>query len=208
MLVFIDDSGDPGFKIDRGSSQFFVIACVIFDDELDAEEMALIIKRYRRSLNWVDTHEFKFNKTKKIYVKELLHKVSTSTCNFKIRAIVIDKAKIYSHELRNKQDSFYNYVIKEVLAKSGNLKQAIVRLDGHSGREYKKQAITYLRREVNSHSKKIKKVRFVDSKTNNLIQLADLIAGSIHRYYQIDKTDHLEYRKIISKHIDDIWDFK
>lgn len=206
MLVFIDDSGDPGFKIGRGSSQFFVIACVIFDDKLDAEETALIIKRYRRSLNWVDTHEFKFNKTKKIYVKELLHKVST--CNFKIRAIVIDKTKIYSHELRNKQDSFYNYAIKEVLAKSGNLKQAIVRLDGHSGREYKKQAITYLRREVNSYSKKIKKVRFVDSKTNNLIQLADLIAGSIHRYYQIDKTDRLEYRKIISKHIDDIWDFK
>ena len=206
MLVFIDDSGDPGFKIGRGSSRFFVIACVIFDDKLDAEETALIIKRYRRSLNWVDTHEFKFNKTKKIYVKELLHKVST--CNFKIRAIVIDKTKIYSHELRNKQDSFYNYAIKEVLAKSGNLKQAIVRLDGHSGREYKKQAITYLRREVNSHSKKIKKVRFVDYKTNNLIQLADLIAGSIHSYYQIDKTDHLEYRKIISKHIDDIWDFK
>ena len=50
MLVLIDDSGDPGFKIGRGSSQFFVIACVIFDDELDAEETALIIKRYRRSL--------------------------------------------------------------------------------------------------------------------------------------------------------------
>ena len=29
MLVFIDDSGDPGFKLDRGSTPVFVIACVI-----------------------------------------------------------------------------------------------------------------------------------------------------------------------------------
>jgi hypothetical protein len=36
MLVFIDDSGDPGFKLDRGSTPFFVIALVIFEDELEA----------------------------------------------------------------------------------------------------------------------------------------------------------------------------
>lgn len=52
MLVFLDDSGDPGFKLDRGSSAFFVIACVIFEDKLDAEEVSLIMKRYRRGLGW------------------------------------------------------------------------------------------------------------------------------------------------------------
>lgn len=36
MLVFIDDSGDPGFKIEKGSSSVFVIALVIFDDDLEA----------------------------------------------------------------------------------------------------------------------------------------------------------------------------
>lgn len=30
MLIFIDDSGDPGFKMDAGSSHFFVIALLIF----------------------------------------------------------------------------------------------------------------------------------------------------------------------------------
>jgi hypothetical protein len=44
--VFIDDSGDPGFKLNKGSSSHFVIACVIFDDSLDAEEVALTIKKY------------------------------------------------------------------------------------------------------------------------------------------------------------------
>ncbi|MFA5033728.1 MAG: DUF3800 domain-containing protein [bacterium] len=40
MLVFLDDSGDPGFKVEKGSSPVFVIALVVFDDHLDAEETA------------------------------------------------------------------------------------------------------------------------------------------------------------------------
>ena len=35
MLVFIDDSGDPGFKLGKGSTSHFIIGMVIFDDELE-----------------------------------------------------------------------------------------------------------------------------------------------------------------------------
>lgn len=44
MLVFIDDSGDPGFKTEKGSSKIFVIAMVIFKDNLEAEKTSLSIK--------------------------------------------------------------------------------------------------------------------------------------------------------------------
>ena len=208
QLVFIDDSGDPGFKLDSGSSKHFVIACVIFDDSLDAEEAALAIKKFRRDLGWQPNREFKFNKTKKLIVTDLLGVVCSS--NFSIRAICIDKSKIRSHELKSKQDSFYNYAIKEVLAKSTQLSGATVRLDGHSGRAYKKSAITYLRREVNAKSRKIAKVKFVDSKTDNLIQLADLVAGSILRSTQTNKTDSSKYLDILKKQgrIDDVWYFQ
>jgi len=206
QLVFIDDSGDPGFKLDAGSSSHFVMACVIFDDPLDAEEVSLAIKKYRRSIDWADHREFKFNKTSKKYIKELLAIVAR--LNFRVRAICIDKSIVRSHELKNKQDSFYNYAIKEVLSKTTTLADADVRLDGHSGREYKKSAITYLRREVNSRGSKIKKLRFVDSNTNTLIQLADLVAGSILRSTQTNKTDSNDYLKILEKRIEDVWYFK
>ncbi|MFA6518596.1 MAG: DUF3800 domain-containing protein [Candidatus Shapirobacteria bacterium] len=49
MLIFIDESGDAGFRIQKGSSAHFVISLVIFDDELDAEETALKIKRLKKS---------------------------------------------------------------------------------------------------------------------------------------------------------------
>jgi len=206
QIVFIDDSGDPGFKLDKGSSAYFVIACVIFDDPLDAEETALVIKKFRRTLGWADYREFKFNKTKKDIVSSLLNEVATN--KFRIRAISMDKSKIRSHELKNRQDSFYNYTIKEVLAKTQTLHHADIRLDGHSGRQYKQSAITYFRREINSRSKKISKVKFVDSRTNVLIQLADLVAGSILRTYQTDKSDSNTYIKILKPRIEDIWKFR
>ena len=36
MLVYIDESGDAGFRVDRGSSPVFVAAMVIFDSADDA----------------------------------------------------------------------------------------------------------------------------------------------------------------------------
>lgn len=208
QLVFIDDSGDPGFKLDRGSSSHFVIACVIFNDPIDAEEAALTIKKFRRDLGWRQDREFKFNKTKKSIVKDLLEAVCSS--NFSVRAICIDKSVIRSHEMKAKQGSFYNYTIKEVLSKSTKLNNASIKLDGHAGRAYKKSAITYLRREVNAQSKKIAKVKFVDSKTDNLVQLADLVAGSILRSTQSDKSDKNDYLSLLitRSKIDDIWYFQ
>jgi type III restriction enzyme len=44
MIIFIDESGDPGFKTKRGSSAHFVVVLIIFDEEINAEETALKIK--------------------------------------------------------------------------------------------------------------------------------------------------------------------
>lgn len=207
MLVFIDDSGDAGFKIDKGSSKHFVIACVIFDDNLDAEETALRIKRLRRSLKWRDEHEFKFNKTTKQIRLAFLNEVKD--CKFRIRAIIADKSIIRSPELRGSKHKFYNYMIKEVLSKSaGSIKNGRIRLDGHEDRAYKKAATTYFRQHANPKGGVIKDMKFVNSKNDSLIQLADMVAGSIFRTTQKSKTDRDVYLKVIQKRVEDIWPFK
>ena len=63
MLVFIDDSGDPGFKFERGSSRYFIVLILIFNDELEAEKTAVAIKELRRNLGFPDDAEFKFSKS-------------------------------------------------------------------------------------------------------------------------------------------------
>lgn len=207
MLVFIDDSGDAGFKLDKGSSKHFVIACVIFDDNLDAEETALKIKRLRRTLNWRDDHEFKFNKANKQIRLAFLNEIKG--CNFRIRAIVADKSIVRSPELRSSKNKFYNYMIKEVLTKSdGFIKNGSIRLDGHEDRAYKKAATTYFKQQANPRGSVIKDMKFVNSKNDNLIQLADIVAGSIFRTTQSGKTDSGDYLKVIKKRVEDIWYFK
>lgn len=207
MFLFIDDSGDPGFKLAKGSSSHFVIACVMFDDNLDAEEAALRIKKFRRKLGWKDTREFKFNKTTQQTRVQFLKEIKD--CKFRVRAIVADKSIVRSDELRGNKNSFYNYMIKELLAKSSHcITDARVRLDGHEDRAYKAAAITYFRKQLNSKQNTVKNMRFVNSKNDNLIQLADMVAGAIFRSTQTHKTDRNMYLKIINKRLEDIWNFK
>lgn len=207
MLIFIDDSGDPGFKIEKGSSLVFVIACVIFDDELEAEKTAVAIKELRRKLKKSDNFEFKFNKANREFRLKFLEHISRF--KFRFRAIVFEKTKIKSDELKTSKQSFYNYAIKMVLKHNfGTIKEAKIRLDGHGDRIYKREIIRYLRKELNNRENRIfQKLQFVDSKSNVLIQLADMIAGAIHRKYEIEKTDSKMYFNLIKKQKEDLWEF-
>lgn len=208
MLVFIDDSGDPGFKLDKGSTSHFIIAMVIFDDELEAEKTAVAIKELKRQIGFSDQTEFRFFKTQNRYKIAFLTKVVRF--NFRVRCLIVDKACIHSRELRGNKNSFYAYFIKEVLKNSNDtIIDAKIRLDGGGSKEFKKGFLTYLRKELNSENKKImKNFKMVDSKRDVLIQMADMIAGSINRAQNTQKTDHNDYRNIIKDKIDDEWFFQ
>lgn len=208
MLVFIDDSGDAGFSIQKGSSRFFVIAAVIFEDELEAEKVAGAIKELRRELKFPEDVEFKFNKSRKTIRTKFLTLVNRF--NFKVRCLVIDKKVIYSNKLRNSKNSFYSYAIKQLLKYSdGKILSAKIRVDGSGDRIFKKSFQSYLRRELNSSDKKImENCKLIDSKENVLIQMADIIAGSIKRAYEDTKNDAKVYIEVIEKKIDDRWEFK
>ena len=130
--------------------------------------------------------------------------------DFKIRCIVIEKKIIYSDELRRNKKLFYAYAIKTLLKYSGEeIKNAKIKVDGSGDREFKKNFLTYLRRELNTKDTCIlEHCKLVDSKGNVLIQLADMVAGAIRRSYSEDKTDKDVYKGIIKRHITNEWKFK
>jgi hypothetical protein len=208
MLVFIDDSGDPGFKVDKGSSPIFVISCVIFQDELEAEKAAVAIKEYRRKIKFPDTVEFKFNKSSKKIREGFLRAVKPFS--FAVRSLVILKKLIKSEELRHNKNSFYSYAIKLLLQHNdGSILEAKVRIDGSGDRLFRRSFTNYLRKQLNSQERNIMKdCKLIDSKGNVLVQMADMVAGSIRRAYEVEKTDHEVYRLIIHKHIQDEWRFR
>jgi hypothetical protein len=207
MLVFIDDSGDPGFQIKKGSSSVFVITLVIFDDNLEAEKTSVAIKELRRKLKISDNYEFKFNKSNDRFKKAFFECVTPF--KYSVRAIVVRKELIYSPRLRAYKENFYNYVIMQVLKQSkGYVKHAKLKFDKRGERAIRDQLRVYLSRELDNKKHKIfSDVKFVDSKQNTLIQLADMIAGSIFAAYSRNRKLYLNQLQK-ARRIEDIWSFK
>jgi hypothetical protein len=209
MLIFLDDSGDPGFKVKKGSSPCFVIALAIFDDHLEAESCAVEIKKLRRELGLSDHFEFKFSKCCDRFRMAFLTRVAPY--KFRVRAIVMRKDAIYSPELRQSKESFYRYSVRMVLQHSfGTIQKARLKMDGHEDREFRRELYAYLRKQLQADGDGVpilEDLRIVDSKNNVLIQLADMVAGTIRRFAEQEKADAVQYRKIIEKRIEDVWNF-
>lgn len=200
QLVFIDDSGDPGFK--AVSSDNFVMAAALFIDPEVAESLMHEMDEFRESLGWKYNHEFKFTKNPKNVVIEMLNRAKNY--DFKIYAVYIEKndfreitpamAPFFDRE------KLYNWTIKELL-RDIPLETAKITIDGRSTKQNRKDTATYLRREINSDNSKKLEFKFDDSVTTDLLQLADLVAGSINRSLQPNKTDSKDYISILKDKI-------
>ena len=210
MYVFIDDSGDAGFKLERGSSEHLVIVCCVFDSADDAEIAADLIRNFRVSLKWHPQQEFKFSKTREDIRLAFFRAIQPG--RFFVRSIVIDKKVITSDKFKTDRVSFYNYAIQEVLTHSfGTISNAKVRIDGKGSREYVKAAEKYFKEQANQNNPVIEKVKFVDSKGDQLIQLADMMAGAIRKSHDTDHQNQEIYRSAIRPFVrrtsSDVWLF-
>lgn len=202
MLVFIDESGCSGFKVGRGSSPFFAVAMVIFQSGAEADLVSREIDVIRSSVG--HKPEFKFSKCR--YDVRDAFCSTISAFDFVIRAIVVDKSKIYSPTLQSDSESFYNYFVKMMMQHDNEiLADANVKIDGSGDRRFRSELQRYLRTQVGRS--RIRKVRFVDSKNNNLIQLADMAVGAIHRSYRDDRKDNDRWRQQLNRRIEDVWTF-
>ncbi|MBQ3271610.1 DUF3800 domain-containing protein [Candidatus Saccharibacteria bacterium] len=198
QLVFIDDSGDPGFK--KVSSSNFVMAAALFINPEVAMSLSERISDYRKSLGWRDDYEFKFAKIRKDIIIELLRIVSDY--DFQIYAAYVDKASFRQTAPIIDKEKLYDWTIKELLSMMP-IEEAKIEIDGRSGKQNMRRTATYLRREVNHDGSKKLEIKFEDSVDDNLIQLADLIAGSINRS-MTNKTDSKVYIDIIKSKISEI----
>jgi hypothetical protein len=54
----------------------------------------------------------------------------------------------------------------------------------------------------------VRDCRFSDSRTDPLIQLADMCAGAIARSFRADRRDAHRWRDMLRPRIDDVWRFQ
>jgi hypothetical protein len=196
MLVFIDESGDSGLKLEHGSSKYFTIALVAFEDREEAIACDQRICLLKRELGWSGNSEFHFNKNsirvRKIFLEAVL------PYDFFYYGVVIDKdpKKLYGQGFRNKK-SFYKYACSLVFenAKEKMINATVV-IDESGSSEFKAELAKYLKQKTINGA--IKKVKMQNSAKNNLLQLADYVVGAINRSMKAEKKENDEPRKILA----------
>ena len=202
MLVFIDESGDPGFKVDRGSTPVFAAAMVVFETTEAASHADACIEKALADLRAYP--EFKFNRSRDEVRDGFFSAVSG--CSFCVRAIVVQKDLIYSDRLRSEKEEFYRFFVKNMVKYDGGLlENAKVIIDGSGERLFRQDLERHLKRHAGGA---IKSVKFADSRRERLVQLADMAVGAIARSYRTDRKDADRWRRQLGSKLRDVWEFK
>lgn len=199
MLVFVDESGDAGLKLSQGSSRYFTVTLVAFEDDDEACAADTRISLLKRELGLSERFEFKFNKADQRLRRRFLE--ALAPYNFFYFGIVINKANLTGQGFQYK-DSFYKYVCGLVFENAKPyLNLAHVVVDGSGSKDFRKQLATYLRKRINdkgSPARYISWVKVQDSRSNNLLQLADMLSGAVHRSFDVTKQDSTLYRALVA----------
>jgi hypothetical protein len=200
MLVFVDESGDPGRKTDAGSSPFFVVALVTFEENEVAAACDERIKLLRYELSLPKDYEFHFYSNSRKIRQTFLQAVSPYDFFYHAFALNKDPQKLWGPGF-NFKGPLYKYVCGLVFQNARPyLSDATVIIDRSGDREFRKQLAAYLRRRTKEGGQNpIRKVKLEDSRRNNLLQLADYAAGISNRYVS-NRPDAEGYRRPIAAH--------
>ncbi|HXH50166.1 MAG TPA: DUF3800 domain-containing protein [Terriglobia bacterium] len=197
MLIFLDESGDCGMKDRQGSSKYFVVTTVLFEENDAASACDIHIGEMRAALRLHEDYEFHFNRCSDFIREQFLKGVIDQ--DFFYSAVVLNKAKLWGEGFKDK-NSFYKYTTRLVFENiKEHLQRATVVIDRCGERRFRDSIGSYLRRKINDGNPElIKKVKMEPSHSNNLLQLVDMVSGAIFRSFRHDKKNRRFFRKIIS----------
>lgn len=196
MLVFVDESGDTGFK--SGASGQFTLTLVIFAQNKEAEATSRAIDKLRDRLQLTQNTEFHFNKSTNGQRKTFLEAVSSF--EFSVISAVVNKAMLVSEGVSNKE-AFYKFICTLAVEEAKDyLVEANVTLDSCGDVNFKRQIKKHLKQqanEVGSSFQRIKNVGMKPSHSDNLLQLADMVCGAVARAHSLDQKQTDSFHKII-----------
>jgi hypothetical protein len=190
MKIAIDESGDTGRKLWRGSSRWFILAAVIVPESAPGCGITCqAVEAYRR--NFTNDPELHFSHNSHEQHLDFMHYMHDK--DFVYASVVIDKRKLL---LRNpfvlsSKMSLLQYAFDNLFAQLQPwLDDPIVLMDSSGSRHFNQVLGHHLLRLYGSDNKtgihKIKQIKSVDSASEPLVQLADYVAGAIHHH--LDKS--------------------
>lgn len=180
----------------EGTSEYFIVTAVIFEDNKEAEQCESRIREYRQKLGKNQQFEFHFNQCCDDYKRGFLRVANQS--RFSYYALVLNKSKLWSEGFHNK-DSLYKYATSLVFENARSfLTNATVIIDKCGDRQFRNQLAKYLKRKMNDPGNTlIRKVKMEVSRSNPLLQLADMVCGAVARSYKKGDLNGNVFRDLI-----------
>lgn len=174
-LIFIDDSGDPGVKFDKGSSAYFSLCAVKFTNTLEAENCAISMKNWKRKMNLRDDFEIKFNKLNRKNRHSILKMLEKHS--FEIYCIT-HKKTIYD------AISYSEYINKLFKTYEGVFTESKIFIDGTA----ETKNLNLFKNKITANTKiSTINIKVLDSRDNILIQMADIFVGSLNNKLKNNK---------------------
>ncbi len=185
IYAFIDEAGSFGWELENPScgSHIVIAAIIVAEDVL--EETISKIRKVKQSF-------FPNSEMKSVAIgdniqkrKRILSQLYKAPYN--VMLCIVDKAKMKEWPYAYQREKFYQYInynFYEFLKIS--YPNLIVCADELISSEYMTSFIQYVKEQENHDLFSATDFRFENSKENILIQLADIVSGSIRRMY--DKT--------------------
>jgi hypothetical protein len=181
-LALMDESGDAGMKINKGSSALFTIGLVLFQEDSHAEGCRASIQALRPELG-MKLHgkaaEFHFASTTPEHREVFLSKVAGFS--FQFFTATITKARLSGRTWHKKE---YMYQRAGTLALDQALKdmlEAKLVFDATSSKKFDWDFLRFLKKHAGFYERVpvIKETQRLDSYKDDLLQLIDLICGAV-----------------------------
>ncbi len=192
MKIAIDESGDVGRKLWKGSSRWFVVAAAIVPDtEHGCGPVCQAVSTYKEQyMQGMELHYSKNNHEQHIDFFRYMHDK-----DYIFAAIAIDKRRLLArkpHILRSKMSLLQWSFDNLFLQLRPWLDHPTVVMDTNGPPGFNRALHRYVLRHFGSRHKgdghAIQEVISVDSRTEPLVQLADYVAGAVRHHVDTSYT--------------------
>lgn len=200
MHAFVDEFGAFGFDFaNTGCSSHFIISAIIVNEQ-DLDVVSRGVENIRRI--YFQQGEMKSSKIGRNHKRRITILNELKKLPFHIFALVCDKRKIYENSGLRYKKSFYkflnNLVYQELRV---SYQKLIITADETGNNDYLQSFIQYVKsKEIPLNLFDNSLFRFENSKSGVIIQVADIISGSLAYNYDVKKTseaDGYNYESIL-----------
>lgn len=196
--IFVDEAGNYGFKFDKENvSKYFVVTAIIVEKK-NIEQLEKEMEKTRRY--YFQTGEMKSSKLKIARRKSIINSISQS--DFQIYSLVINKKKLYTDGGLSYKKSFFKFIhsiLYKFLFETHDTIQVMA--DNIGSKEYMEEFESYVSKRHIRNLFDNSEFLFGESKSNVLIQLADIIGGTIFQKFEKDNSNYDTILKTLGEKI-------